>query len=270
MIRTRLRYHRPSTPAETSALLAEHHGNVAVLGGGTQLLPRLTRDEVRVEHLVDLRALDLDTITVNGDQADIGAMVTYADVLSSPELGDMVPLLAQVAAGITGGRQLTQQGTLVGSACENYPGTDIPGALVALRARMRLHGIDGVREVSAADFFLGSSTVDVRRGEFVESFFVRRTPRGSYSKVRHCTSSWPIATASAVLDPATGAMSVTLGAVQATPVRIPVEDPAALPELVQAAVTEPWSDLLAPGSYRAAVAGVVARRAVAELLETPS
>lgn len=37
MMRTRLRYHRPVTAAEASAVLAEHHGNVVVLAGGTVL-----------------------------------------------------------------------------------------------------------------------------------------------------------------------------------------------------------------------------------------
>ena len=225
MIRTRLSYHRPVSLDEASALLAAHTGNVAVLGGGTQLLPQMHRDEVHVEHVVDLRGLGLDTITVDGEQVEIGAMVTYADVLLSPALRGTVPLLPRAAREVTGGRQLVQQATLVGSACHNAPGSDMPGVLVALDARMRLHGTGGPREVAARDFLLDASRVDLRPGEFVTSFVVGRTMHVGYCKVKHSTGSWPIATASVLRHPGGGSMTVTLGAVQAVPLRIEIDDP---------------------------------------------
>jgi carbon-monoxide dehydrogenase medium subunit len=270
MIRTRLRYHRPATAVEASTVLAEHHGNVVVLAGGTQLLPRMNRDEVHVEHVVDLQGMGLTGITEVGDRIEVGARVTYADVLDSALLRRAVPLLPRMARGVTGGRQLTQQATLVGAACHNHPGTDVPGTLVALAATLRLHGPDGVREIAASEFLLGAQSVDVRPGEFVTSFLVDRTGRPGYCKVKHSTGSWPIATASALNDPATGEFSVTLGAVQARPARITFTEPGALAALVRDAVTDPWEDVLAPATYRAAIAGVVARRALTELLEEAS
>jgi carbon-monoxide dehydrogenase medium subunit len=270
MIRTRLRYHRPATAAEASAVLAEHHGNVVVLAGGTQLLPRMNRDEVHVEHVVDLRDLGLTGITEVDNRIEVGAKATYTDVIDSALLHRAVPLLPRMARGITGGRQLTQQATLVGAACYNYPGTDIPGTLVALAATLRLHGLDGVREVAASDFLLDARSVDVRPGEFVSSFLVDRTGRAGYCKVKHSSGSWPIATASALHDSATGGFSVTLGAVEAVPVRVQFTQPAQLAGLIREAVTEPWEDVLAPATYRAAIAGVVAKRALTELLEDAS
>lgn len=270
MIRTALRYHRPATAAEASAILAEHHGNVVVLAGGTQLLPRMNRDEVHVEHLVDLQDLGLTGITERDGRFEIGAKVTYSDVIASEVLRRSVPLLPRMARGVTGGRQLTQQATLVGAACHNHPGTDVPGTLVALDATLRLHGLDGIREVGASDFLLDAQAVDVRPGEFVSSFVVGPTERAGYCKVKHSTGSWPIATASALRDRASGGFTVTLGAVQAVPFRVRVTEPAELAGLVRAAVTRPWNDVLAPGAYRAAIAGVVARRALTELVEAAS
>lgn len=269
MIRTALRYHRPATPAEASAVLAEHTGNAAVLGGGTQLLPRMNRAEVHVEHVVDLRDLGLDSIAVGDDgHVEIGASVTYDQVLGSAELRRVVPLLARVAAGVTGGRQLTQQATLVGALCHNYPGTDMPGPFVALDARLRLHGVDGIRDVAAADFLRGPLEVDLRPGEFVLSARLPAVPRAGYCKVKHSSGSWPIATATAV--PVDGGIAVTLGAVQAVPLRVHVDDPAGLRDAVAAAVTAPWADVLAPAGYRAAIAAPVASRALAELQEIPA
>ncbi|MTD54697.1 FAD binding domain-containing protein [Amycolatopsis pithecellobii] len=268
MIRTRLRYHRPRSLTETSEILLAHHGNVAVLGGGTQLLPRMGRHVTEVENVVDLKDLGLAGIGTVGGAIEIGARVTYADVLDSALLRAQLPLLPRMAQGVTGGRQLTQQATLVGAACFAFPSADARGALAALGAVVEIHGPDGLRSVPLTAFLVDAFAVDLRAGEFVRA--MRMTPQrtGGYCKVKHSTGSWPIVTASAVRDDARG-VRVTLGAVQAVPVIVQLDDPhdpAELKMRVDAAITAPWSDVLAPGEYRAAIAAAVARRAVNELL----
>ncbi|MEJ2863996.1 FAD binding domain-containing protein [Actinomycetospora flava] len=267
MIRTRLRYHRPDRPDDAAALLAEHHGRVAVLAGGSQLLPRMNRGETDVDHVVDLRGLGLRGIERTGGRVRLGAMVTYEDAIASPLLADAVPLLPRVARGVTGGRQLTGHATLVGALCHAFPGTDMPGALSALGATVELHGPSGPRSVPVSEFLLGAQEIDRRAGEFVAAVTVDGVARSGYCKVKHATGSWPIATASAVDDG--DALTVTLGAVQARPLRIVIPDPtrAAVDDAVAAAVTAPWTDVLAPGDYRARIAPVVARRALTELRE---
>jgi carbon-monoxide dehydrogenase medium subunit len=266
MIRTLLRYHRPVSADEACAVLAEHHGNVRVLAGGTQLLPLLHRDEVRVEHVVDLRDLGLARIQRDGDRLEVGAMATYADVLASDAVREAAPLLRRVAATVTGGRQLTQQATLVGSACFNFPSSDMPGVLVALDATFRIAGPSGTRQVPAATFLRDAYVVDLQPGELVTGFTTLGGAAG-YCKIKHSAGSWPIATASARADAATGGWRVTLGAVQAVPVVVDVRADADVTELVRGAVERPWSDVLAPGWYRARVASVAARRAIVELEE---
>jgi carbon-monoxide dehydrogenase medium subunit len=270
MIRTQLHYHRPVSPAAASALLAEYAGDVVVLGGGTQLLPLMNRDQIHVAHVVDLRGLELDRIVISDEGVDIGAMVTYGDVLNSPEVKRASPLLPRAARDVTGGRQIVDQATIVGAACFNFPGSDMPGVLRALDAKMRVHGPGGQREAAARDFFVGAFKVDLCPGEFVTSVLVSRAADVGYCKVKHSAGSWPIATASAVRHPRTGAIVVTLGAVAAVPVQIELDGADRLNDQVREAVATPWSDELAPGSYRASIAAVVARRALAELQENAS
>lgn len=267
MIRTRLHYHRPDRLEAASTLLAEYHGNVVVLAGGTKLLPEMNRNEIQVDHIVDLRGLQLNQITNHGAQIEIGAMVTYDDVFESALMHRKAGLLTRMCRGITGGRQLTQQATLVGSACQNFPSSDIPGVLVALDAQIRLYGAAGFRDVPAVEFFLEASVCDIRRSELVVGILVSTVQHYGYCKVKHCGGSWPIATASAVRDPALDTISVTLGAVQALPVRVVLTDPSRVNEEINHAITAPWTDVLAPGSYRAAIAAAVARRAIAEMQE---
>jgi aerobic carbon-monoxide dehydrogenase medium subunit len=267
MIRTRLRYHRPRSLEEAVVVLAEHAGDVRVLAGGTQLVPRMMRGEVNVQHLVDLGGLGLRSISLDEDanEIEIGAMVTYADVLESPMLARHLPLIPRMASGVTGGRQLTQQATLVGSVALSFPASEMPAILVALGGRVRLHGPDGIREVAATAFLRGAESVDLRPGEFVSSCVVPVARRSGYCKIKHAFGSWPIATASAVLED-NDELLVTLGAVEDVPLQVRVgRHPEAVREGVAAAVTRPWSDVLASGEYRRAIAPVAAARAANEL-----
>lgn len=266
MITSNLLYHRPVTLQETSEILAEHHGSVAILGGGTQLLPRLTRNEVSVEHIVDLGGLNLTGIYASdGGGVQIGATVTYADILESPLVQANAPLMRRMARGVTGGRQLTQQATIAGALCFNYPSSDAPGVLTALDTVVGVYGVSGLREVPVREFLLGAFTVDLQPGEFVTSLTVSRADHFGYCKIKHSSGSWPIATASAVKDSSSDHVRVTVAAVQPLPVTLKVHPSEDVAAQVSDAITDPWSDVLAPAEYRVVVGGVAAVRALNEI-----
>jgi CO/xanthine dehydrogenase FAD-binding subunit len=275
MIRTALTHHMPKSLQEASDLLGELNGTAAVLGGGTMLLPAMGRGERTHEHVVDLRRLGLSGITTTGDEVEIGAMTTYSAVLGSAVDGP-AGLLEKVAGGITGGPQLRNQGTLGGSASYANPSSDVPAALVAARARLSLHGANGVRDVPAAEFFRDAFATALAGDEILTTIRIPRTDaRTGYYKLKLSESSWPIATGAARAEYADGRLSsatVTLGGVCSTPVTVDVtecvDDFGALTvsdrqwaELVEQHLESPWQDELAPASYRRHVAGAVARRA---------
>ncbi len=279
MIRTRLTYHSPSEIEEACALLDEHGDDAAVLGGGTHVLPMLTRGQRSVGHVVDLRRLGLTQITPRDGEVEVGAMATYTDVLSSPVLRNRASLLPTAAAGITGGAQIRNVGTIGGSASYANPSSDVPACLVALGARMRVHGPSGAREVSAEQFFVDAFRCDLSRGEILTNIVIPEVAGSTgYYKLKLCESSWPIATAAAMVDNERQVASVTLGGVCRTPLRIDIgslldsggrirtsgQD---LDDFVREQIDEPWEDELAPGSYRRDVAGVVARRALEQQQE---
>lgn len=276
MIRTELRYHRPDTPGEASALLDDHAHDTVVLGGGTMLLPMMHRAEITARHVLDLRGLALDTVTEHAGHVEIGAMATYRHLLDSPMLARRVPLLPRMAAGITGGEQLRNLGTIGGSACFANPSSDVPAVLVALGATLRLHGPAGHRDVAAANFFHGAFTTDLADGEFLASLLVpHQRGRNGYHKLKLSEGSWPIVTAVATVDPERGTAEVTVGAAQAAPVRIDLTTLLgadgrlhldSIDALVRDRIDDPWSDVLTDGAYRRVVAGVVARRAVIDLI----
>ncbi|OLT06584.1 hypothetical protein BJF90_16065 [Pseudonocardia sp. CNS-004] len=280
MIRTDLRYHRPGTPREAGALLAGHAGDAVVLGGGTVLLPMMGRAEITARHVVDLRGLGLDAITEHAGHVEIGAMATYRHLYTSPVLARRVPLLSRMAVGITGGEQIRNLGTIGGSACFANPSSEVPAVLVALGATLRLHGPAGYRDVAAAGFFGGAFATDLADGEFLASLLVpHQQGRTGYHKLKLCEGSWPIVTAVATADPERDGAAVTVGAAQAVPARIELTallsgdgglDLGSVDALVRRQIDDPWSDVLADGTYRREVAGAVVRRAVTDLFEGPN
>src|SRR5271165_2624292 len=71
-------YHRPTTVAEATALLAEHGDEAKVLAGGQSLVPMLALRLARFEHLVDLNFVpELVGVSANGSLV-IGAMTRQA------------------------------------------------------------------------------------------------------------------------------------------------------------------------------------------------
>jgi carbon-monoxide dehydrogenase medium subunit len=277
MIRTRLTHHAPTEIADACALLAEHGEDAAVVGGGTMLVPQMVRGERTVHHAVDLRRLGLHRIALRDGEVAVGAMATYTDVAASAELAEHAALLPIAAAGITGGAQIRNQGTIGGSACYANPASDVPAVLVALRARMQVHGPDGTREVAAEAFFVDAFSSALRRGELLAAVVIpAQTGRVGYEKIKLSESSWPIATAAAVVGDG-AEPAVTLGGVARTPLRLDVGalvdgdgtlgDADALEALVRERLTEPWEDELAPGSYRRDIAGAVARRSLIKAKE---
>jgi aerobic carbon-monoxide dehydrogenase medium subunit len=265
MMLARLKYHAPETLAEASDILDACKRNIAILGGGTQVVPALTRNELSIEHMLDPRKLNLDRITIERDMLQIGARATYHDVITSALVAEWAPLIAKASRGVTGGAQLTRSATLIGAACWNFPGSDMPGVLTALQADFLIFGIAGERIVPAADFFVGAGKVLLQPGEMVTGFRVARNTIVGYCKIKHSAGSWPIATASAVKERQTGKIRVTLGAVTETPVTMADVDEGSPDTEVSEAVANPWSDQLAPGNYRSMIAPVAVRRALADM-----
>jgi carbon-monoxide dehydrogenase medium subunit len=205
-------------------------------------------------------------------------MTTNAQLLDSAAISRRAPLLRLVAAGITGGWAIRNQGTVGGSAIAARPPSDMPAALVACGARAVVAGPAGVRHAAAGELFAGAMRSTLAACEVLTGFDL---PAGDaaagYVKLKRGASSWPIATAAALValgdDGCCTRATLVLGGVAATPLSVDLDDvlvgqeitPEALAAAAQhagAALVKPWSDALAPAAYRAAVAAPVARRAL--------
>lgn len=276
-------YHAPRNLADACTVLAGEPDGSVVLGGGTMLVPEMTHGRVTPRTLIDLSRAGLSGIRGGSGEVVIGAMTTYADILSSPAARTAAPLVAQVAAGITGGPQIRGRGTIGGSASYANPASDIPTCLVAAGARIRLASAAGVREMAADQFYLGPFRT-ARRADEILAEVVVPAPAGArwgYMKLKTCESSWPIVTAGCLLR-GDGTMRVALGGASSSPVLVSATPPPAeggpgdrgwreqVRAAVDSALADPWADVLADSEYRRRVAPAIVSRAVARALAQES
>lgn len=273
MISPQVSYIAPADVATACEVLASRDGAVA-MGGGTILVPELVRRERDVSAIVELRGLGLDAVTSSADAVHIGAMVDYAHAGRDALVGQVIPMIAAMSRGITGGAQLRNQATLGGSACRAMPSSDVPTTLLALGATMRAQGPRASRDVAAADFFIDAARTVLERDEILTAISVPRGEPGQrqgYVKFKLCESSWPLITAGAVVTAGVDGQRVAVigvGGLAPTPVRIEFgfgpSRPSArdLDDLLAEQAPVLWSDELGDGAYRASIAGVIARRSL--------
>ncbi len=193
------------------------------------------------------------------DELRLGALTTWDELESAPELEG--PPFAAIAecAGEIGDLQVRNRGTLGGSLAHADPASDMPAVALALGARLVLRAAGAERTLSAAEFFLGPFTTALGPGELItEVVFPLVEGSGSaYAKVEHPASGFALAGAAAHMT-AEGTQRVAVTGVGAHPFLLPADaDP--LDALAEAEI---YGDPFAPAEYRRHIAGVVARRAL--------
>lgn len=258
----------PRSRDEAVECLARHGDDCRALAGGTVLIPEMTYSRITPRVVVDLSHTNMDTVRSHAGELLIGATATYRQLASTPAASSLTvsSWLGTVVRGITGGAQIRNCATIGGSAAYANPASDVPAVLVALDAVMNVVSVSGNRELPASDFFTGAFRTSRRPDELLASIRLPEQPPGTrfgYEKLKFGESSWPIVTTTAIIRP-NGLTRLTLGGCCPTPVTIEIEDPRqrGLDEAVVAAITDPWSDVLADAAYRRAVAPIIARRAL--------
>ncbi len=112
------------------------------------------------------RVKELRDIAIADDAVTIGAAATYTDAL--PAIERTWPSLAQLVKRL-GSRQIRNLGTIGGNIANASPIGDMPPALIALGATLRLRSRSGRREMPIEDFFLDYRKTALAPDEIVEA-----------------------------------------------------------------------------------------------------
>ena len=274
MLLREVEYARPESVEEAVRLLGAHDGARALAGGQT-LVNVMKARAAAPDVLVDLAGLgELRGIARGVDGAlELGAMVTYSELVRSPEVASARPVLAEVAATIAD-RQVQNRGTVGGNVCVNDPTNHLPPLFAAMGATFTILGPDGERTVAADEFFVGVYMTAVGEGELLTRVTVPALAPGSGDAMEGITlgvHGTYIVSAAATVGPA--GVRVALGCVSAVPERATaVEGRLSGAELTRDAVhaavaglgdtLDPPADVHAPADYRRHLAEVCCERAV--------
>jgi carbon-monoxide dehydrogenase medium subunit len=269
-------YVRAGSADEAVALLAEHGDDAKLLAGGHSLLPLMKLRLATPSVLVDIGPVgDLAYVRRADGQVHIGALARHHDLGTSELLREHVPLLAEVAGQI-GDPQVRHRGTIGGSIAHGDPASDMPAALLALRATLVARGPNGEREISVDEFFTGFLETTLAPDEMLTEIRVPVVPAGagwSFQKFNRRAQDWAIVAVAAVVNPGrngdrpdAGIGLVNMGPtpVRAAGVEGALHDGASLTDAAARADegTEPPDDLNASPAFRRHLSRVLARRAL--------
>jgi carbon-monoxide dehydrogenase medium subunit len=271
-------YQRASSVDEAIGLLTEHGDEAKLLAGGHSLLPLMRLRLAAPALLVDIgRIADLSYVSSDDGTVRIGALTRHHDLATSDEIREQVPLLAHVA-GQVGDPQVRHRGTIGGSVVHGDPASDLPAALLALRATLVARGPAGPREIAVDDFFTGFLETTLADDEVLTEIRVPARPGAgwAFEKFSRRAQDWAIVGVAAVLadgagsegGPGVGLVNMGSSPLRAGGVEDALRTGASAADAAARAEegTEPPDDLNASSEYRRHLARVLVRRA----LETAS
>jgi carbon-monoxide dehydrogenase medium subunit len=282
MIPVAFSYVRARDVPDALRLLDEHGDEAKLLAGGHSLIPMMKLRLATPGVIIDIGSIPgLTGIAHDGKRIAIGALTTHAALAASRELADHAPVLSQ-AANELGDPQVRNRGTVGGACAHGDPSADYPAVMLALDATFTLSGDAGERMVGADAFFIGMFETALDPREVLTSIAFAAAPHSAYAKLHHQASGYAVVGAAVNLTLADGCIASARVAftgvgdaafrapgVEAALAGLSTGDAAGLDAACRdaAAGIDARGDTFASGEYRAAMADVFVRRAVASALQ---
>lgn len=180
-------WHYPQSAAEALELLNQE--KAAFHGGGTAIL---RAGAGRYRHLIDLSGAGLKQFEIKKDTIEIGAQLTYCDVLMNlrDAFSDHILFKALFNASST---PMRNRITLGGSIAANHVWSDITGPLLALGAEVHLEGhVSGWHYVE--DYYTDRR---LRKGTLITTLRIRKkTVTSAYHRETRTAVDYPAFTLS--------------------------------------------------------------------------
>ncbi len=284
MSRTHFDVLQPTSLDEALGMLSAPEGEVKVLAGGTDLVPKLRAGVLTTARLVSLgRVPGLDELSFSPEAGlSIGANVRLSDVAAHPEVQGRYPGLAH-ACSVMATTQVRNMGTVTGNLANAAPSADTAAPLLVYEAGLRLVGSGGRRQVPLGDFFTGPGTTVLGPAEIIEAVEVPCPPESAGSSYQRLSARskvdiGAVGVAGLVALDAGGRIEVcrlALAAVAPTPIRCSAamlagQKPEAdlLDQAAEAcaAASRPIDDVRASAAFRRHTVKVLARRVLDDCL----
>jgi len=228
----------PSTADQLASLLAEHPG-ARIVAGATDVGLWVTKQDRTLETVIWIGQIaELAMIHTGEAGLTLGAGVRYTEAHGS--LTDLHPDLGELVRRI-GGVQVRNAGTIGGNIANGSPIGDMPPALIALSARLRLRRGQDRREIPLEDFFVRYGVQDRAPDEFVEAIFTPRPAPNTLVRIVKLSKRFD-----SDISAVCGAFAITLDEGRVTAARIAFGGMAGTPKRALAAeaamIGQAWSE----------------------------
>ena len=260
-------YHRPASIEEALTLFQDSDDGLYLAGGQT-LIPTLKQRLAAPTDLIDLSSIKaLNGLDVNSERVSVGAFTRHAAVAGSAEVRRALPVLAQLA-GLIGDAQVRNMGTLGGSVANSDPSADYPAAVIGLGATVHTQK----RSIPGDVYFRNLFETALETGEIITRIDFPVPTRAAYRKFPNPASRYAVVGvlvadfSGRIRVGVTGAGPCAFRATGMEDVLNRRLDPASL-DSVDVPDAGFNTDLHASAEYRAHLVKVMAKRAVADLLE---
>jgi carbon-monoxide dehydrogenase medium subunit len=266
------------------ALGALRDEDALAVAGGTSVGLLLGQSLIEPSVLVWLNRIPgLRDIGEDGAGLTVGATVTLRELSRHPVIRSSLPALAD-AAGMVGNPRVRAVATVGGALAHADPGQDLPPALVALGATVRIAGPEGTRTVPAAELAVGLMETVLDPGELITSVRIPIVPgmRSVYLRFTPGSAAdYPTVAAAACAsrgpDGILASVTLSLGGVHRTVLPVPeaaslagqrAPSAASVAAVAEAAArrARPVASRLGSVAYKRAMAAVWAGRALTACL----
>ena len=244
-----------------------------VLAGGQSLVPLLNMRLAAPSTLVDINGLpDLDAIAVTDEGVRVDALARHADVLASPDVRRVQPLVSLALAHVAHAT-IRNRGTVVGSLVHADAAAELPMVLSLLGGSVPVRSTAGLRRIEAADLFAGPLESTVRHVEIALQAFFPALAAGegvAFTEVARRHGDYALCGAGAVVRvDGDAVVSARVGylSVCDVPTVVDVTEAWGSPDAaadVALAQLDPVDDIHATAGYRAQLVRVLTRRVLQE------
>lgn len=268
-------YYRPKDISEAVKLLASDGARNVVLGGGTILA---LQQSPGIDGLVDLRDLGLDHLKTEKGQVVIGARCRPIDAIRFDGLKDVASGIVQQAAANYLAEVQRNRASIGGILVSAASWADISTALLATGAEIIIVGPDGEKSVTIDQFLSAGPAKSSHRG-IIREIRIPTGGVGSYQRIAKTETDVSIVSVAVRIDLIKDDVSqarVAVGGIADQPLRLEGLEKSLgnqrltsdlVEKLSREINLEAQSDFRASGEYRAEVAGILAKRALLDIVE---
>lgn len=160
-------YLKPESEEELSRCLKEFGANARIIAGGTGLYEIAHRGLLsEVEALIDISRLKLSYVKEDQGSISIGSATTMSALGKSEFISRKEFAAVADALKVIQPLQVKNVATIGGAICTALPFLDLPVALLALNAKVKISPGDKVKPLS--DFIKGYFSVDLSESEYLK------------------------------------------------------------------------------------------------------